>query len=95
MSCRLQYNVPVNGSIFLNTNITYSGNGTYLNHFSGQLLVGVSDDPSADEASVHVTMHHTTPALRNATNVCLMQTGQGGGLYLFVSGVCTIINLFA
>ncbi|KAI0328597.1 hypothetical protein GY45DRAFT_960149 [Cubamyces sp. BRFM 1775] len=79
----LQYNVPVNGSIFLNTNITYSGNGTYLNHFSGQLLVGVNNDPSADEAAVHVSMHHTTPALRNATNVCLMQTGQGGGVYLF------------
>ncbi|KAJ2986477.1 hypothetical protein NUW54_g9752 [Trametes sanguinea] len=79
----LEYYVPVNGSLFLNTNITYSGNGTYLSHFSGQLLVGVNDDPSASDAAVHVTMHHTTPELRNATNVCLMQTGQGGGLYLF------------
>ncbi|OSD06862.1 hypothetical protein PYCCODRAFT_1422409 [Trametes coccinea BRFM310] len=79
----LEYYVPVNGSLFLNTNITYSGNGTYLSRFSGQLLVGINDDPSASEAAVHVTMHHTTPELRNATNVCLMQTGQGGGLYLF------------
>ncbi|KAH9892569.1 hypothetical protein C8Q73DRAFT_746417 [Cubamyces lactineus] len=89
----LQYNVPVNGSIFLNTNITYSGNGTYLSHFSGQLLVGVSDDPTADEAAVHVTMHHTTSALRNATNVCLMQTGQGGGVYLFSDSLSFNITL--
>ncbi|KAI0675297.1 hypothetical protein C8Q78DRAFT_1067092 [Trametes maxima] len=79
----LEYHVPVNGSLFLNTNITYSGNGTYLNHFSGQLLVDVNDDDSAPDAIVHVTMHHTTTRLREATNVCLMQTGQGGGLYLF------------
>ncbi|KAI0645687.1 hypothetical protein C8Q79DRAFT_910809 [Trametes meyenii] len=79
----LEYRVPVNGSLFLNTNITYSGNGTYLNHFSGQLLVGVNDDASAPDAQVHVTMHHTTSRLREATSVCLMQTGQGGGLYLF------------
>ncbi|KAI8993029.1 hypothetical protein BD414DRAFT_293618 [Trametes punicea] len=79
----LEYYVPMNGSIFLNTNITYSGNDTYLNHFSGQLLVGVNDDPSACDAAVHVTMHHTTPELRHATNVCLMQTGSGGGIYLF------------
>ncbi|KAI0775705.1 hypothetical protein BD413DRAFT_282621 [Trametes elegans] len=79
----LSYRVPVNGSLFLNTNITYSGNGTYLNHFSGQLLVGVNDDASASDATVHVTMHHTTSQLRQATNVCLMGTGQGGGLYLF------------
>ncbi|CDO77317.1 hypothetical protein BN946_scf184775.g7 [Trametes cinnabarina] len=79
----LQYHVPVNGSVFVNTNITYSGNGTYLSHFSGQLLVGINDDPSASDAAVHVAMHHSTPALRYATHVCLMQTGQGGGIYLF------------
>ncbi|KAI0630353.1 hypothetical protein C8Q77DRAFT_1063682 [Trametes polyzona] len=79
----LEYHVPVNGSVFLNTNITYSGNGTYLNHFSGQLIVGINEDDDAFDATVHVTMHYTSPQLRNATNVCLMQTGQGGGVYLF------------
>lgn len=77
--------MPVNGSLFLNTNITYSGNGTYLDHFSGQLIVGLDDDLSATDATVRVSMHYTTPQLRNATNVCMMQTGSGGGLYLFVS----------
>lgn len=80
----LDYRVPVNGSVFLNTNITYSDDTSYFDHFGGQLIVGVNTDSSVSEATVHVTMHHTTPQLRNATNVCLMQTGQGGGIYLFV-----------
>ncbi|KAI0374044.1 hypothetical protein BV20DRAFT_962000 [Pilatotrama ljubarskyi] len=91
----LDYHVPANGSIFLNTNITYSGNGTYLNHFSGQLLVGVNDDASASDATVHVTMHHSSSQLRDATNVCLMQTGQGGGLYLFTPMNLTVADTLA
>ncbi|EIW63319.1 uncharacterized protein TRAVEDRAFT_142104 [Trametes versicolor FP-101664 SS1] len=83
LQAELEYHVPVNGSLFLNTNITYSGNGTYLDHFSGQLIVGLDDDLSATDATVRVSMHYTTPQLRNATNVCMMQTGSGGGLYLF------------
>ncbi|KAI0358427.1 hypothetical protein OH77DRAFT_1502336 [Trametes cingulata] len=91
----LDYHVPVNGSIFLNTNITYSGNGTYFNHFSGQLLVGINDDVSASDATVHVTMHHSSSQLRDATNVCLMRTGQGGGLYLFTPMNLTVADTLA
>lgn len=97
MQRRLDYRVPVNGSVFLNTNITYSGNGTYLDHFSGQLVVGINPDSSVSDAAVHVTMHYTSPQLRNATNVCLMRTGQGGGVYLFVRNshpVGDIVGLF-
>ncbi|KAM5532867.1 hypothetical protein V8D89_013508 [Ganoderma adspersum] len=79
----LEYHVPVNGSVFLNTNITYATNASYLNQFAGSLLVAVNDDVSVPDGVVHVTMHHTSKHLGHATNVCLMETGTGGGLYLF------------
>ena len=80
----MEYRIPVNGSVFLNTNITYASNTTYLNQFAGSLYVAVNDDVSVPDGVVHVTMHHSSPQLGNSTNVCLMHTGQGGGLYIFV-----------
>ncbi|KAI0780066.1 hypothetical protein C8Q74DRAFT_1367850 [Fomes fomentarius] len=79
----LEYRIPVNGSVFLNTNITYASNTTYLNQFAGSLLVAVNDDATIPDGVVHVTMHHSTPALGNATHVCLMEAHDGDGLYLF------------
>ncbi len=70
--------------MFLNTNITYASNTTYLNQFAGSLLVAVNDDATIPDGVVHVTMHHSTPALGNATHVCLMEAHDGDGLYLFV-----------
>ena len=83
-SSRLEYHLPVNGSVFLNTNITYSNNATYLDHFTGSLLVAVNDDVSVPDGVVYVTMHHTNKGVGNATNVCLMETSSGSGLYIFV-----------
>ncbi|KAI0743530.1 hypothetical protein C8Q80DRAFT_1355410 [Daedaleopsis nitida] len=79
----LEYHIPSNGSIFLNTNITYATNTTYLNQFAGTLLVNVNQDSTVSDNVVHVSMHHSSRELGNSTNVCLMETGQGGGLYLF------------
>ncbi|RPD68608.1 hypothetical protein L226DRAFT_318034 [Lentinus tigrinus ALCF2SS1-7] len=79
----LDYHLPANGSLFLNTNISYASNATYLNQFAGSLLVAVNDDVSEPDGVVHVTMHHSSPALGNNTNVCMMETGQGSGLYVF------------
>ena len=78
--------MPANGSLFLNTNISYASNATYLNQFAGTLLVAVNDDVSEPDGVVHVSMHHSSPELGNNTSVCLMETGQGSGLYVFVRG---------
>ncbi|KAI1794120.1 hypothetical protein LXA43DRAFT_971383 [Ganoderma leucocontextum] len=80
---QLKYHIPVNGSVFLDTNITYATNTSYLDRFAGSLLVTVNDDVSVPDGVVHVTMHHTSIHLGHATNVCLMETGTGGGLYVF------------
>ena len=81
---RLEYHIPVNGSVFLNTNISYASNATYLNQFAGSLLVTVNDDASVPDGVVSVTMHTTSQQLTNSTHVCMMETGSGGGLYIFV-----------
>ncbi|KAH9931058.1 uncharacterized protein BXZ73DRAFT_90149 [Epithele typhae] len=80
---QLNYSIPTNRSVFLNTNISYTSNAAYLNHFSGSLLVDVNDDPSVDEGIIYVSMYSTSPRLSKETNVCQMLTGQGGGLYIF------------
>ena len=84
LHARLDYHIPVNGTVFLNTNISYASNVTYLNQFAGSLLVAVNDDASETEGVVSVTMHTTSEQLTNSTYVCMMETGSGGGLYIFV-----------
>ncbi len=84
-SYRLDYHLPANGSLFLNTNISYATNASYLNQFAGSLLVAVNDDVSEPDGLVHVTMHHSSQKLSESTSVCLMESGQGNGLYVFVS----------
>ncbi|KAI0706820.1 hypothetical protein C8T65DRAFT_223245 [Cerioporus squamosus] len=79
----LDYHLPANGSLFLNTNISYASNASYLNQFAGTLLVAVNDDVSEPDGLVHVTMHHSSQELGKSTSVCLMETGQGSGLYVF------------
>ena len=81
---RLNYRVPVNASVFLNTNISYASNASYLNQFAGSLLVSINDDATETQGHVFVTMHTTSRALTNSTHVCLMETGSGGGMYIFV-----------
>ncbi|TBU56370.1 hypothetical protein BD310DRAFT_882682 [Dichomitus squalens] len=80
---QLEYHIPVNASVFLSTNITYANNATYLDHFTGSLLVAVNDDVSVSDGVVYVTMHHTNKGVGNATNVCLMETNSGNGVYIF------------
>ncbi|RDX55130.1 hypothetical protein OH76DRAFT_1397498 [Lentinus brumalis] len=79
----LDYHLPANGSLFLNTNISYATNASYLNQFAGSLLVAVNDDVSEPDGLVHVTMHHSSQKLSESTSVCLMENGQGSGLYVF------------
>ncbi|PCH43785.1 hypothetical protein WOLCODRAFT_122605 [Wolfiporia cocos MD-104 SS10] len=80
----LQYVVPLDGLVFLHSNVTYTSNGTTTPGITGSLIVGVNSDPNAIDAIVSVTMRYSDQALRNRTSVCLMNVSNSNGLYLYV-----------
>ncbi|CCM01497.1 uncharacterized protein FIBRA_03551 [Fibroporia radiculosa] len=80
----LQYSVPLDGLIFVYSNVSYQSNVTNPQNISGSLLVDVNSDPTIDDALVSVSMHYSNPSLIDRTNVCLLNISSSNGVYLYV-----------
>lgn len=80
----LQYTVPLDGLVFVHSNVSYSSDAQVVDDISGTLLVGVNSDPTVSDGIVSVTMHYSDLSLMERTHVCLMNISGSNGIYLYV-----------
>ena len=80
----LSYSIPLNGLVFVQSNVSYQSDPSTLQDISGTLSVGVNADSHAKEGVASVTMHYSNKSLKDQTSVCLMNVSNSSGLYLYV-----------
>ncbi|KAL6310372.1 hypothetical protein BKA93DRAFT_721858 [Sparassis latifolia] len=84
MRSDLQYTIPLDGTVFLQSNLSYQTAGAELQEVSGTLLVDINEDPTVTDALVAVSMRYSDIGIKNKTSVCLMNvSGSSNGLYIY------------
>lgn len=82
MRAHLAYELPVESTIFVQSNVSCLP--SKVGPITGSLTVGINPDPSDTMATVKVLMSYTGTEIREQTSVCLMNLAGSDGLYIYV-----------